>query len=265
MFLSQTESVFSREYRCTVQSAAHKYVHEACQRNRGEALPVKLKREQMCVNMSPEEGKKFLAEARKLELDDYGLNVDHLGEKSDVFLQITASSASRQKALVRAVGSILEKNPSTKIIVFATTAGYESACAALESSEFGFCKVSNTQDSVERQNEIISWFRHLDLNEEERHRPRILVLDFVQAAGHNLQAAIADVVFYDPVYTSPDAVADVSTEEQALGRVYRQGQTRDVTCIRIVVNGPNGEKCLDDWMVSRNTSPSNIQAATSNF
>ena len=216
--------------------------------------------------MSAKEGETFIKKAmRELELEEYGLNVDHLGEKSESFLEMTAASPSRQKALVRAVGSILENDPSAKIVVFATTAGYESACKALQSSKFDFCKVSNTRDSVERQNKIISWFRHLDVNEEERQRPRILILDFVQAAGHNLQAAIADVIFYDPVYTSPDAVADVSTEEQAVGRVYRQGQHRDVTCTRIVVNGPNGEKCLDDWIVARNTSPSNIQAATSNF
>lgn len=265
MFLSQTESVFSREYRCAVQAAAHRYVREACQRNRGETLSIKLNREQLCVNMCPDEAISFLKEIQKLDLDTYSVNVDHLDEKTDTILRISASSAARQKALVGAVASVLTQDPSTKIIVFATTAGYDSASAALNSSDFEFCKVCNTRDSVERQNEIISWFRHLDLNEGERRRPRILLLDFVQAAGHNLQAACHNVIFYDPVYSSSDAVADVSTEEQALGRVYRQGQTKDVTCTRIVVKGPDGQPCVDDWIIDRNLNEDFLNAATSNF
>jgi hypothetical protein len=215
MFLSQTESVFSREYRCAVQAAAHKYVRDACQRNRGEELPVKLQRDQVFVNMSPKEGDRFLAAVASTGFDkSFSVNVNHLGEETENIIGITATSTARQKALVDAISSILTKDPLTKIIVFATTHGYASACSALEKSPFHFCHVSNERDSVERQNEIISYFRHLDANEQERKRPRVLLLDFVQAAGHNLQAACHNVIMYDPIYSTSDAVADVSVEEQ---------------------------------------------------
>lgn len=266
MFLAQTEQVFSREYRCAVQSAAHRYVSEACQRNKGEDLLVELKREQVCVNMTDEEGKAFLLAVRTgLQLESYSLRADQLGDHTENILQITASSAARQQALVKAVGSILVNEPTTKIIVFATSSGYQSACSALNISPHDFCRVSNERDSVEKQNEIISWFRHVDATDEDRLRPRVLLLDFVQAAGHNLQAACHNVILYDPIYTTPDAVADASVEEQAIGRVYRQGQTSDVNCTRIVVKGPGGERCLDDWIVDRNEDEEVLRAATSNF
>jgi hypothetical protein len=67
------------------------------------------------------------------------------------------------------------------------------------------------------------------------------------------------------MYSGSDAVADASVEEQALGRVMRQGQTHDVKCYRIIVKGPSGEDCLDDVIVKRNTDEDILCAATSNF
>merc|ERR1712238_79967 len=105
----------------------------------------------------------------------------------------------------------------------------------------------------------------IDATEEDRQRPRILLLSFSQAAGHNLQEACKNVVLYDPVYSGTDAVADASVEEQAVGRVMRQGQKYDVTVTRIAVQGPEGEICLDDWIIDRNTDEEVLAAATSNF
>ena len=93
----------------------------------------------------------------------------------------------------------------------------------------------------------------------------ILWETFEQAAGHNLQEACHNVIMYDPMYSGPDAVADCSVEEQALGRVMRQGQKSDVTVTRIAVRGPNGERCLDDVIIERNLDEDVLNAATSNF
>jgi hypothetical protein len=265
MFLNQTEGVRSREYRCAVQEAAHLYVQEACQRNRGEALQVKLHRNQCCVNMSKEEGSLFLRTIGKMQLSSFSVSADQLGEMTAEVLQITAGSKARQQALKDRVESIQKEDPETKIIVFATTIGYESALLALQSSDSKFCNVSNERDNIERQNEIISWFRHADATEEDRNRPRILVLSFEQAAGHNLQAACHNILLFDPFYSTLDAVADASVEEQAVGRVFRQGQMNDVNCTRIVVKGPDGEPCVDDWIVQRNLDEDVLRAATSNF
>ena len=38
-----------------------------------------------------------------------------------------------------------------------------------------------------------------------------------------------------------------SVKEQAIGRIFRQGQTSEVTVTRIILRGPDGERCrLDD-------------------
>jgi hypothetical protein len=265
MFLNQIEGMKSREYRCAVQEAAHNYVAVACQRNRGEELQVKLTRKEFYVNMSKKEGEKFLTAIEKVNLRNYSVSADHLGEITNDVLSITASSAARHKALNETIDAIQKREPGTKIVVFASTSGYASALEALKRSGKTFCNVSNETDSVERQNEIISWFRHVDATEADRQRPRILLLSFEQAAGHNLQAACHDVIFYDPYYSSPDAVADASVEEQALGRVMRQGQVHDVTATRIILKGPAGESCVDDWIVKRNLDDDVLRAATSNF
>lgn len=249
--------------------SCHSYVQVACQRNRGEALAVKLERKQVFVNMSESEGTKFLESAAD---DDSGgsnftLSPLTLGERATPALTVTATSKSRHSALIDTINSIQEKEPGTKIIVFANSfyGGYDSARSALTSSKHEFCHVDNDIHSVDEQNNIISWFRHKDATDEDKARPRVLLLSFEQAAGHNLQEACHNVIMYDPYYSGLDAVADASVEEQALGRVMRQGQHYDVTVTRLVVRGPKGEKCLDDAVIERNLDEDVLRAATSNF
>ena len=266
LFLNHQEGVRSREYRCAVQEACHSYVSQACQRNRGEKLNVSLTREQLNVNMTTEEGERFLKETKDFP-GRFAINPDQLvGENASDVLSITATSTARHGALIKKVNAITKAEPHTKIIVFANRAygGYRSAARALSDSNTPYCQVKD-ETSVQEQNEIISWFRHIDATAEDRARPRILLLSFAQAAGHNLQEACHHVIIYDPMYSGSDAVADASVEEQAIGRVMRQGQKYDVTVTRIVVRGIDGEQCLDDWIVERNLDEEVLAAATSNF
>ena len=253
LFLNQQEMTKSREYRCAVQEACHSYVREACQRNRGEQLNVSLTRETLCVNMSDTESKAFQKETAAIELQGYALTADQLGEKTGAVLSITASSKARHAALLEKIDRIEQAEPDTKIIIFANSScgGYQGALVALQSSGKKFCAISDNH-SVQEQNEIISWFRHVDATAEDRARPRVLLLSFEQAAGHNLQEACHNVIIHDPMCSGTDAVADASVEEQAVGRVMRHGQKCDVTVTRIIVKGPEGEHCLDDWIVERN-------------
>eukprot|EP00536_Pseudo-nitzschia_multiseries_P006390 jgi/Psemu1/192957/e_gw1.134.12.1 len=267
LFLNQQEGFHSREYRCAVQEACHSYVKEACQRNRGEKLEVNLIREEVCVNMLKSEGEAFLKQTADFQsFKSFALSVDELGEKVPDVLTITASSVARHKALTDTTELIHARDPTTKIVIFSDTSygGYNSALTALKNSKQRFCNVDEN-DSVEQQNETISWFRHVDATEEDRKRPRILLLSFSQAAGHNLQEACKNVILFDPVYTGVDAVADASVEEQAVGRVFRQGQKYDVTVTRIVLKDPDGKRCLDDWIIERNLDENVLAAATSNF
>ncbi len=241
-------------------------MREACQRNRGEELAVKLDRKKKIVNMSPNDGKMFLSSIREANLDSYSITPDQLGEKAGNALSVTASSTSRHSALLEIINSIQADEEHTKIIVFANAvySGYNSALAALKSSGRKFSHVDENH-SVLEQNEIISWFRHTDATDEDRLRPRILLLSYNQSAGHNLQEDCHNVIMYDPMFSGSDAVADASVEEQALGRVMRQGQNEDVTCYRILVRGPDGERCLDDVIIERNLDEDVLRAATSNF
>lgn len=266
LFLNQQEGSFSREYRCAVQAACHSFIKEACQRNRGEALPVRLTRNQISVVMSVEEGEKFMQSISSLQLSSYSISPDQLGDKVGAIMPISAKSKARHAALNEVIDSILEVEPETKIVVFANTSwcGYESAFVALKACNREFCHLPE-DSTVQHQNEVLSWFRHIDATEDDRARPRVLLLSFEQAAGHNLQEACHNVVIYDPMYSGTDAVADASVEEQAIGRVMRQGQTSDVVVTRIVVRGPHGEICLDDWIINRNLDENVLRAATSNF
>jgi hypothetical protein len=267
IFLNQQEGTKSREYRCAIQAACHSYVKEACQRNRGSKLQVSLTRERKFVNMSSTEADFFEKEVASIQSKSFAISVDQLGDKASNVLSITASSKARHAALLEKIESIHQAEPDTKIIIFASTyyGGYESALSALTSSGVHrFCHISDT-DTVHKQNEVISWFRHVDATADDRLRPRVLLLSFEQAAGHNLQEACHHVILYDPMYSGTDAVADASVEEQAVGRVMRQGQKFDVTVTRIMVRGPRGERCLDDWIVERNLDEDVLRAATSNF
>lgn len=266
LFLNQQEGSKSREYRCAVQASCHSYVRTACQRNRGQALEVKLERKQKFVNMSLSEGTEFLSAIKSSNLSSYSISPDQIGDRAGQALNVTAMSKARHAALLDIIDSIQTEEPDTKIIVFANAfyGGFKSALTALQLSKHEFCHI-NEDHSVFDQNEIISYFRHSDATDEDRRRPRILLLSFEQAAGHNLQEACHNVIMFDPMYSGQDAVADASQEEQALGRVLRQGQKYDVSVTRIIVKGPNGERCLDDWIVERNLDEDVLRAATSNF
>ena len=223
------------------------------------------------VRMTQNEGESFLQEISTIQLQSFSILPDQLGEKAGDVLSITSKSKARHPTLLKTIDSILNDEPDTKIIIFANAfyGGYDSALEALQEAKKKdptkrFCHISRC-NTVDEQNEIISWFRHIDATEEERIRPRLLLLTFDQAAGHNLQEACHHVILYDPMYSGPDAVADASVEEQAVGRVVRQGQTRDVTVTRIVVTGPQGERCLDEAIVERNLDEDVLRAATSNF
>jgi hypothetical protein len=266
LFLNQQGVFRSREYRCAVQESCHSYVKEACQRNRGEELLVKLIRSRHVVKMTSQDGEAFTNATSDINTASFDISPDQLGEKAGDVLRLTSSSKVRQKALVESIDAILTVEPTTKIIVFAHApfGGYKSAKEGLQRSDTEFCHVSD-DGSVKEQNEIISWFRHVDMTDEEKHRPRVLLLSFEQAAGHNLQEACHHVILYDPYYTGTDAVADASVEMQATGRVFRQGQKLDVTETRLVLRGPHDERCLDDWIVERNTDKETLQKVTSNY
>ena len=103
----------------------------------------------------------------------------------------------------------------------------------------------------------------LDQLESDRKRPRVLILPFAHAAGHNFQYVSSHVILFAPLYEGEDAVAATAKEQQAMGRVFRPGQRSPVQVYRIVLQGPKGEATLDREMIARNRDEKTIQAATS--
>ncbi|KAL3899206.1 MAG: hypothetical protein SGARI_006512 [Bacillariaceae sp.] len=90
--------------------------------------------------MSEKEDEAFLRAIEPLGLHGYDISADQLGERTDEVLSLTAASPARHKALLATIGSILAEEPETKVIVFATSLGYESASKALRSLDRGHCE-----------------------------------------------------------------------------------------------------------------------------
>ena len=90
----------------------------------------------------------------------------------------------------------------------------------------------------------------------------MLLLSFENAAGLNLQYVCHHVVLYAPLWAQ-DTVAAVANEQQAIGRVYRYGQTEDVTVHRLLMTKEGGAaQTVDEHLHSLNTNDETINAAT---
>lgn len=158
---------------------------------------------------------------------------------------------------------------NSKIIVFTDgrigAGDYARDCLMAEDS-LG-CTWLDKDDSVEVKNKKLAWYQYGDVTEEDKKRPRVLVLHFEHAAGLNLQAECNNMILFTPLYigeggTSGDPVSDASTELQAIGRVFRPGQPKSkVNVYRIEVQGPKGEECLDGHLIRRNTDKETIEMA----
>lgn len=162
-----------------------------------------------------------------------------------------------------------EGDENTKIVVFTDgRIGAGDAARDFLMNEEGLgCTWLDDNDTVQEKNKKLSWYQYGDVTEEDKKRPRVLVLHFAHAAGLNLQAECNNMILFTPLYegvggTSGDPVSDASTELQAIGRVFRPGQPKSkVNVYRIEVTGPDGEECLDSHLIRRNTDEDTIKMA----
>ncbi|KAL3914573.1 MAG: hypothetical protein SGARI_000053 [Bacillariaceae sp.] len=182
------------------------------------------------------------------------------GHDVSVFLKQNANTPSRGAALVKTVREILDKDKTTKIVVFADGRIGAGAMAKqfLDDSGLGCTTLEEGGGAdIRRNNEL-----------EDKRRPRVLVLQFDSAAGLNLQTECYNLILFTPLYVGDggmtgDPVHDVSTEQQAIGRVYRPGQPRpQVNVFRLEMRGPNNERIMDGHLIDRNNSVTFLEAAT---
>lgn len=266
----------SREVRSNMHSKCQDYLRVACCRNKtGEEMDgISLVNHLRSVRMTEKEKVMYLGSQSGIPSSKKSLSIKPedfdvtAGHDISRFLRQNASLPSRSYELVKICEKILATEDRTKIIVFVdgrVQAG-NAACTALKESGIG-CTLLNTNDSVETKNRKISWYQTGDATSEDRARPRVLVLNFEHAAGLNLQTECHHLILFSPLYvgeggSSSDPVADASTELQAIGRVFRPGQTApEVHVYRIEVQGPDGEDALDGQIIRRNTDEATIAMA----
>ena len=269
----------SREIRKAIYSKCQEYLEVACCRNTTEKeLEGITKRERIAqVKMTFEEKELYIKSQHGIDKNKRGLAVrpenfdPSAGHDVSQFVRENAYLPSRGRVLVETCRTILSKDPTTKIVVFTDgRIGIDAGKAArqfLEESDLG-CTWLDPKEGVESQNNKIAFYQRADVTEEDRKRPRVLLLHFEHAAGLNLQKECYNLILFNPLYVgdggiNSDPVSDASTEQQAIGRVFRPGQLhKDVHVIRLEVQGPDGEECLDGYLIRRNTDEQTLAATT---
>jgi len=275
----------SREVRKNIQRKCQEYLDVACCRNKtGEEMDGIDKLEHVrVVRMTSKEKELYLKSQSGIAPESKSLSITPAdfdpssGHDITKFLKQNAGLQSRGKELVRICREILSTkgDEQTKIVVFTDGrigAGdiareFLSADANEDGSDPIGCTWLDVDDSIEVKNKKISWYQTGDATEEDRARPRVLVLHFEHAAGLNLQTECHNLILFTPLYvgegaSTSDPVSDASTELQAIGRVFRAGQTHhEVNVYRIELQGPNGEECLDGQLIRRNTDDETVAMA----
>ena len=273
------EPVRGREVRTAAFRKCQDYLNVACCRNKvadeemnGSVLETQIRK----ISMSTEEKELYLSSMKGIPEGKRSLAI-RPEDFEDVspgsfakFLKQNASLRSRGAELVRICKEVLANDPKTKIIVFtdgSIDAGI-AACSFLKAEKDLGCTSLLPTDSNELKNKKISWYQHGDVTDEDKARPRILVLHYEHCAGLNLQTECSNLILFGPLYTgtggtNSDPVSDASSELQAIGRVYRAGQTKQVVNVyKITVEGPEGEEILDGLVLRRNTDKDTLAMAT---
>ena len=72
-------------------------------------------------------------------------------------------------------------------------------------------------DALKERMAMLREFSQVDITAEDAARPRVLLLSFAHAAGHNFQYACCNVVMVAPLCRDP--IASTAQEQQAICRV----------------------------------------------
>ena len=117
--------------------------------------------------------------------------------------------------------------------------------------------------SAETRREIIRLYSSIDISESDQYNPRVLLLPFSHAAGHNFQYVGKDVILFAPLWKAVDPVEAIAREQQAIGRVFRSGQANEVDVYRLLLESDKAEFDVEKMIYELNTDRKNIEAACS--
>ena len=139
----------------------------------------------------------------------------------------------------------------TKLVVFAPVGeAFDSAAAALRAMELP-ALIGDPSDAG--STDAIDKFSRPDIR--AAGTPRVLLMSFDHSSALNLQHVSHHVIFYAPLWGEDvNGVHAAANEQQAIGRVMRIGQRRDVVLHRIVALGPKGKETIEQRIIARNKS-----------
>jgi hypothetical protein len=179
----------SREIRRNIYEKCQQYLSiAACRNKSGEEMAgIELCEHRRIVNMSKKDGEAYLKSQNGIppEKQSYAIRPEDFdassGHDISVFLRQNANLECRSMSLR------------------------------------DLCQESLSKD--QQKNKKIAWYQHADVTEEDKKRPRILVLNFEHAAGLNLQSECYNLILFTPLYigvggSTDDPVWDASTELQ---------------------------------------------------
>lgn len=191
-------------------------------------------------------------------------------------LKTISQDENRGKELVKLIQKINQADKKTKIVIFAPydCGAYDIALKALQShcvegfdvnddKKIHFEYIDDTKPAETRR-EIIRLYSSIDISDGDRFNPRVLLLPFSHAAGHNFQYVGKDVILYAPLWKASDPVEAIAREQQAIGRVFRSGQVNSVNVYRFLLTHEKDKTFdIDDMIFRQNTKKENIEAACS--
>eukprot|EP00501_MAST-03F_sp_TOSAG23-6_P000813 GSMAST32.ASY1.ANO1.843.1 assembled CDS len=261
---SERASRRSIDYAIARREHAQEFINFAVQRNRATEFNGE-KVEKICeVSMSAETSQKF-HELSPQSAFAIGMKTDEVVCKNFNEIEILREIApARSIKVAEIVRKIHVEDPVGKVVVFAPDAdeAFNAVCKALSDAPGGM-SFFNDETPASQRREIISSFASVDQLESDLKNPRVLVLPFSHAAGHNFQYVSCNMILVAPLWLGDDGVRAVANEQQAIGRIFRSGQLKKCTIYRVLLCGPNGEKTIDHSLYGVNTDASNIEAATS--
>jgi hypothetical protein len=270
VFLRYHESASSLLYLGERTRAAQAYISTAVQRNKidTELKHIKLSAVTVPFKLGAKSEYARLLAARAEYKGSFAPPFSDATDAGWADLQrALAAEPSRQQALRDTIDRIHEADAWTKVVVFAPGgAAFDSAHAALKKLGRPILAAEAASDGASdgaSVGEKLDLFSQRDeAYVKDASRPLVLLMSFDQSSALNLQKVSHNVIFYAPLWgEDADGVHASSNEQQALGRVIRTGQPKDVVLHRIVAVGPAGQKTIEDLIIQRNTSKEAMAAA----
>ena len=284
LFLEDLDSVYfaSGAYRSRRFDHAQKYIKTFVQRNRTTEYTGKKSLTIISVNMTDATYSKMLKFKKELDADhENGTTLSlTMAETKRIMwkkmLKTIHEDSNRGEELIRLIQKIHNSDKKTKIVIFAPFdyGAFDVALKALQSNCVEGFDVNDDKkihfefidDSkpAETRREIIRLYSSIDISDADRFNPRVLLLPFSHAAGHNFQYVGKDVILFAPLWKAVDPVEAIAREQQAIGRVFRSGQINPVNVYRfLLTHSKDSGFDVDKLIFDQNTNKSNIEAACS--